>query len=142
MINDDEKVNIKIAIYFIVFGGLPQFIFAFSLITGAGFLDGISIHPGAYMAMLFVPAFLFRKLIMLQVLKGKSRDEKTEHIDDWFNSAPKLFMFLPILQFHSGVFFLYKLAIIVMIRHAQGKKDPCDWFRNGCTYLINQTDYT
>ena len=138
MITKDEKSMVRMA-WYLVLGGAFQFIFAFSVVWGAGFLDNMSIYPTIHILILFVPAFLWRRLSLMKAIRGKNKDDIDYLMKQWLDTTPKFFLYFPIFQLHSGLFFLYKMAIVLAVRHHRGEKDPFKWFRRDYIFLINHS---
>ena len=116
MLDKFEKKMVKLAIFHIIFGGVPQFIICMKFFANAEFLDNMSIQPELFLVIFILPSLIWKRLTSRIAFKGMDKEDLEMYREHWSESEPSLFFYLPMLQMHSGFFYLYKITIVAIVR--------------------------
>ena len=139
-----ERKMIKLAIFNILLGSVPQMFLAWQFIANGEIFDRMFFSPGMTLFVICIPGLLWKYITMRLAFSGMNKEDFNYYCEMWSDSEP-LTMKFPLFQFHSGVFYLWKIAIIVVIRFilackAIVKNEPTagiqSIFRGNRTYLI------
>ena len=107
-----ERPLIKVGIYHVLFGSLPQLALAWQFFDNGAILDAITLSPFVTLLAVMIPGYIVKRIIFFIATFGEDREYVWEN---WSESEPLLFS-IPLFEVHSGVFFLFKIIITMIIR--------------------------
>ena len=139
LLTEWEPMQIKIAIFHTLLGSLPQLWLAWQMMRNGDILDRLALHPAITLIVVFLPGLVWKRISLKLACKGLSKYETNRHQETWIDNEPKIF-WLPIFQMQSGMFFIFKISIIVLVRLFKRAQDQDEIWRRDYTYLINEPD--
>jgi hypothetical protein len=143
LFGQDDKIMIKLAIYHIILGSIPQAWFGWQMLNSNGILDRAFTSPFTIILMFVIPGIFWKRFVTYLACKGTGWSTQ-EGTDNWMTNEPMLF-WIPLFQFHSGVYYLFKYTIILSIRFIRGlsqvkEEDNTPWRDDEIYLIVKQMD--